>query len=106
MVVNHYLGRIGVLQCLYSLERHAQGCYLCERIVEAVTQGFNLTLMNEWLIALHIDDNIPCTAQLFYSFGNAVGTTFMVSTCHNSTSTKLYHSIVYALIIGGYINIF
>ena len=61
----------------------------------------DLTALDEWLVALDIDDDIGIGTYLLSSFLDAVGTALMVAAGHDGTPSKLFHTLPYALVVSG-----
>ena len=62
-----------------------------------------LRLLDEWLVALHVDDDIGIGIQLRSGLLDAVGTTLMVVAGHHSLAAKGFYCRIDALIVGSYI---
>jgi hypothetical protein len=60
--------------------------------------------MDEWLIALYVDNDIPLSANFPYCLVDAVGATAMVARCHDHIAVKSLHFFIDALVIGCHIN--
>ena len=77
LIADSNLWTIWILNSFHRGESLAQCSNLSGRVVEAMTDGIQLTLNNKRFISLNVYDNVPVAANLLDSFFDAVGTALM-----------------------------
>ena len=100
--VGHDLGRIGVVDSLYRIKALAQCANLRGGIVEEVHQCLYLRRLDEWLVALHVDDHIGISGNLLYGLLNTIGTALVVGTGHHGLAAEGFHTREDTLIVGSH----
>ena len=58
--------------------------------------------LDEWFIALDVDDNICLSTYFLCGFLNAVGTAFVIRASHHDTAAKLLDGFADAVVVRGY----
>ena len=99
LIADSNLWTIWILNSFHRGESLAQCSNLSGWVVEAMTDGIQLTLSNKRFISLNVYDNVPIAANLLDSFFDAVGTALMVGAGHDSLAAKCFNSLEDAFVV-------